>query len=170
MLSGQSSYKEDIKKMRELIDGIKIAQLTTVGTDGMLRSRPMGTQEVEFDGNLWFFTSKDTHKVDEIEAHPQVCATYAAPDRNRYVSVSGTAKLNDDRAKMEELWRPAFKIWFPDGLSDPKLTLIKVEVTRVEYWDAPASKVVSLVGFIKAIATGKRAEDIAENEEILLKS
>ena len=41
-----------IKKLGELIEDIKIAMLTTVEEDGSLRSRPMGTQQVEFDGEL----------------------------------------------------------------------------------------------------------------------
>lgn len=157
--------------MREMIEGIKIVQLVTVGTDKVLRSRPMATQETEFDGDLWFFTSKDTHKVDEITAQPEVCVTYSAPDINRYVSVSGRAEMVDDAAKKEEFWSPTLKLWFPEGLGDPNLTLIKVTVTRVEYWDAPAAKVVTLVGFIKALAGGNReADEVSQNEEIVLRS
>jgi general stress protein 26 len=170
MLSSQTSYKEDIKKLRELIEGIRIAHLTTINTDGTLRSRPMATQQMEFDGDLWFFTRRSTHKVDEIEAHPQVCVSYSVPDKDRHVSASGTAAMVDDRAKMEELWNPALKAWFPDGLDDPELTLIKVEVTRAEYWDSPSSKIVELIGFVKALATGKPADDMGENEEIILKN
>ena len=86
-----------IKKLGELIEDIKIAMLTTVEEDGSLRSRPMGTQQVEFDGDLWFFTGQSTAKVDEIQQDQHVNISYANPDDNRYVSVSGRARLRASR-------------------------------------------------------------------------
>ncbi len=46
--------------------------LTTIDTDGVLRSRPMSTQKTEIDGDLWFFTSDKTHKTEEIERENRV--------------------------------------------------------------------------------------------------
>ncbi|MFN8419804.1 MAG: pyridoxamine 5'-phosphate oxidase family protein [Anaerolineae bacterium] len=113
------SYLENVEKLRELIKDVDIAMLTTMDQDGSLRSRPMGTQDFEFDGDLWFFTSVDTAKVSEIKTENRVNVSYAAPDRNRYISVSGTATLINDKAKMKEYWSPIYKIYFPDGLEDP---------------------------------------------------
>lgn len=161
--------KTDIEKIRDLIKGIRIAMLTTIDTDGSLRSRPMGTQEAEFDGDLWFFTTASSAKVHEVERDGRVNASYAAPDDNRYVSLSGTAQLVRDRAKAKELWNPILKAWFPDGLEDPDLALLRVRVEKAEYWDAPSSKMVQLAGFVKAIVTGQRADGLGENEKINLK-
>jgi general stress protein 26 len=161
--------KTDIEKIRDLIKDIRFAMLTTIDTDGSLRSRPMATQETEFDGDLWFFTPAGSPKVDEVERDERVNVSYAAPDDNRYVSISGTAQLVRDRAKMKELWNPVLKAWFPEGLGDPDLALLRVRVEKAEYWDSPSSKMVQLAGFVKAIATGKRADDIGENEKIDLK-
>jgi hypothetical protein len=61
------------------------------------------------------------------------------------------------------------KAWFPDGLGDPDLALLRVRVEKAEYWDAPSSKMVQLAGFVKAIVTGQRADDLGENEKIDLK-
>ena len=63
--------------------------LTTVDEDGTLRSRPMGTQEIEFDGDLWFFTADPSGKSAEVREHQQVNVSYADPGSTRYVSVSG---------------------------------------------------------------------------------
>ena len=57
-----------IKKLAELIGEIRIAMLTTTAEDGSLRSRPMTTQQATFDGKLWFFTKRESPKVDEISA------------------------------------------------------------------------------------------------------
>lgn len=157
---------DNIKKLRELIKDIKYAMLTTIEDDGSLRSRPMATLQTEFDGDLWFFTSADAPKVHEVEQHQQVNLSYAEPDKQKYVSVSGTAQLVRDRAKMEELWNPLFKAWFTQGLDDPNLALLKVSVDKAEYWDSPSSQVVRLVGFLKSIATGSPIGNLGEHEKI----
>ena len=158
---------EAIKKLNDLIEDIDFAMMTTVDTDGVLRSRPMSTQKAEFDGDLWFFTSDKTHKTEEIEKDNRVNLSYANPDDNVYVSVSGTAKISKDKSKMEELWNPILKAWFPKGLDDPTICLLKVNVEQAEYWDSPSSTLVQIVGFAKALVTGQRA-DGGENEKINL--
>lgn len=147
-----------VEKLGELIRDIQIAMLTTIGADGILHSRPMATQKTPFDGDLWFFTAASSLKVDELQDHRQVNLNYADPKGNRYVSVSGTASVFRDRAKEEELWSPIYKAWFPKGLDDPDLLLLRVAVDEAEYWDAPSSKMVQVVGFVRALVTGKQYE------------
>ena len=158
-----------LEQLREKIKDIRIAMLTTIDEDGSLRSRPMATQETESDGELWFFTAAGSAKAGEVERDHRVNLSYADPDDQRYVSVSGTARMVRDRAKAEELWNPILKAWFPKGLDDPELALLRVQSEKAEYWDSPSSKMVQLVGFIKAVTTGKRYEpDPGENEKIEL--
>jgi general stress protein 26 len=164
-MDNQADRNTSIKKLGELIEGINIAMLTTIDDDGALRSRPMATQQIEFDGDLWFFAGASSAKAREIWSDKRVNISYAKPDSQRYVSVSGTAELVRDQAKIKELWNPIYKAWFPQGLEDPDLALLKVNVEQAEYWDAPSSKVVALVGFVKALATGKRP-DLGENEKL----
>lgn len=147
--------KESIAKLNELIKDIEIAMLTTYDQDGSLHSRPMATQKVEFDGLLWFFTRASSHKVQEIEREHHVNLAYSAPDKQRYVSVSGMARLVKDRPKMEELWNPVYKAWFPDGLDDPDLALLKVSVEHAEYWDSPSSFAAQVIKFVQARAVKK---------------
>ena len=153
----QDSREESIKKVNDLIKEVEIAMLTTID-GGTLRSRPMQTQEAEFDGELWFFTNSDTHKTDEIEKDNRVNVSYASPVANTYVSVSGAASIVKDKEKIQELWNPILKAWFPNGLDDPTLCLLKVSVEQAEYWDATSSTIVQIVGFVKALVTGKRAD------------
>lgn len=164
-----SANPDSLEKLGHLIGRIKVAMLTTVDEDGTLRSRPMATQNPTepFDGELWFFTHADTPKVDEVEHQHQVNVAYADPGSQTYVSVSGWATLVRDRAKAEELWTPALKAWFPEGLEDPRLALLRVGVEKAEYWDTPSSTFVHLAGFVKAVATGRPYEP-GENEKISL--
>jgi general stress protein 26 len=57
---------------------------------------------------------------------------------------------------MKELWTPAYKAWFPQGLDTPHICLIRVQVDHAEYWDTQSSTMVHLIGFAKALATGQR--------------
>ncbi len=167
-MNNQADQKENIRKLGEMIKEIKFAMLTTAEPDGTLRSRPMATQATEFNGELWFFTAASAPKVEEIEQDHHVNLSYAAPDKNLYVSVSGKARMVRDRKKAEELWNPAYKAWFPKGLDDPDLALLRVGVTQAEYWDSSSSAVVHLVGFVKALATGERYHP-GENEKMDLR-
>src|SRR5688572_26063776 len=99
----QDTRQEAIKKLNDLIEGIDFGMLMTID-GGHLRSRPMSTQDFEFDGDLWFFTSSKTHKIEEIEKDNRVNVSYAAPESNTYVSVSGTAEVVKDQAKIGEYW------------------------------------------------------------------
>ena len=161
-----TDHNENIKKLRELIKDIRFAMLTTVEEDGTLRSRPMATQELEFDGDLWFFTYGKAPKMDEVQHHQQVNVSYAEPKDQKYVSISGTGQLVRDRQKIEELWNPLYKAWFPQGLDEPDLALLKVSAEKAEYWDSPSSKVVRLVGFVKAVVTGERIGNPGDNQKI----
>jgi general stress protein 26 len=153
----QETRQESIEKLKGLVEDIDFAMLTTIAGN-KFRSRPMSTQEMDENGDLWFFTSDQTHKVDEIKADSRVSVAYSKPDDNVYVSVFGRAEIVKDRAKIEELWNPILKAWFPEGLDDPTLCLLKVSVEEAEYWDSPNSKLVQIAGFFKALVTGKSAD------------
>lgn len=156
--------KESIEKLKSLIEGIDFCMLTTID-EGHLRSRPMSTQEFEFDGDLWFFTSDKTHKIESIQKDNRVNVAYSEPGNDRYVSISGRGEAVKDRTKIEELWSPVLKAWFPEGLDDPSLCLLKVAVDQAEYWDTPSGKIVQLIGFVKALATGQEM-NVGEHEKI----
>lgn len=152
-----SHHNESIEKLRDLVSDVKIAMMTTKAMDGSLQSRPMYTQDSEIDGDLWFVTGRDSGKVDQIEANAQVNIAYSEPASDTYVSVSGRATVGRDEAKLDELWNPMMRAWFPDGKDDPNITLVKVDVESAEYWDVSSSKLVQLYGFAKAALTGESA-------------
>jgi general stress protein 26 len=163
----QAPAQESIKKLGELIKGIDIGMLTTVGESGVLHSRPMRLQDAEFDGELWFMTKADSGKVHEVEQNPQVCVSFSQPNKQNYACVSGTAELVRDRAKIEEFWSPIYISFFPDGKDDPDLALIKVQAAQAEYWDSPTNPVVYVAGFLKASLTGTQL-NVGEHEKVTL--
>ena len=145
---------ETIEKVNLLIKDINIAMLTTIDR-GVLRSRPMQTQEAEFDGTLWFFTGADTRKAREIAHTSRALLTYAEPGHQAYVSISGHARIVRDQAKIDEYWNDFNKAWFPEGKDDPNLVLIRFDAEDAEFWDAPGPVVTGLA-YIKAFVAGER--------------
>lgn len=150
----QKQSDADLEKLADLIEESRIAMLTTAEPDGTLRSRPLATLQLDAQGALWFFTSASSPKVDEIERHRRVNLSYLNPRDEDYVSISGIAETVRNRAKMRELWTPWVKPWFPRGLDDPDLVLLKVTIEQAEYWDAPDSSAKRLYGLANALATG----------------
>lgn len=168
MSTDPMSTEQARDQLWDMIKDIRIAMMTTEEPDGTLRSRPMYMQQAEFDGDIWFFTRRDSAKVDEIMQDKQVNLSYAEPDDNRFVSLSGKAELVDDMAKKEELWHDMLKAWFPDGLDDPQLVLLKVAADSAQYWDSDSSKLVQLAGFVKARLTGEAYEPDGVNKKVNL--
>lgn len=166
MLDGRSD-NYNVRKLGEMIKDISVAMLTTMEAEGGLRSRPMIAQKEEFDGDLWFFTSANSAKVEEVTHAQDVNISYADPGDQRFVSVSGIAEIVNDRERIEQLWSSGYTAWFPKGLDDPDLALIKVRVYQAEYWDAPSRKMVQIAGFVKSLTSGQRYQP-GENEKLEL--
>ena len=158
--AGAEDTEHDIAKLAELIRDIRVAMMTTFPRGGKPHARPMYTQELSaehFDGTLWFMTDAESLKVAELETNPGVLMTYAAPNKNRYVVVTGEARSEHNPEKARELWNIHAKGWFPNGPEDPNLALIRVAVTSAEYWDGP-SNTSYLLNLVAAVIQGKRVQ------------
>jgi len=161
----QEQRDGDLQPVAELVDEIKFGMLTTEEADGTLRSRPMATMQMDAEGALWFFTALDSAKLDEAEQHREVNVSYARPDKQDYLSVSGTASIVRDRNKMQALWSPWIKPWFQQGLDDPNLVLLKVSITEAQYWKAPGSAIKRYYGLAKGVLTGN-TDALGENRKV----
>jgi general stress protein 26 len=160
-----TSLSHSRKELWEKIKDVRPGMLTTTERDGSLRSRPMWTLSDEFDGYLWFFTAEDSPKAKELESNNQVCISYSAPDKDLFISVSGRAELIHDKAKAKEFWNPYAEAWFPEGLDDPSLALLRVEVEQAEYWEDNKPKVIQFAQALITAATGKQP-DWGENKKL----
>ena len=168
-MSKAATQDDKLSKLREIVKAVDICMLTTVDERGELHSRPMSNNpDVEFDGDLWFFTYGSSHKVDEINRVSKVNASFADVDNQLYASLSGHAEVVRDRARIEELWKPQLKAWFPEGVDTPDIALLKVTVARAEYWDGSQSLVAHAVSFVSSLVSGEPAQ-LGENEKIELK-
>ena len=160
------SHESDFEKLREMIKDIDLCMLTTVDETDDLHSRPMSlNSDVDEQGNLWFFTSSQSHKASEIERTPNVNVSFIDTRKQHYVSISGMAELVHDKQKIKELWKPILKAWFPDGPDQPDVALLKVKIRKAEYWDGPSSTIAQAISFVSAIFTGKQVE-LGENKKL----
>tara|TARA_R110002049_G_scaffold284989_2_gene465668 strand:- start:1101 stop:1583 length:483 start_codon:yes stop_codon:yes gene_type:complete len=145
-------------KLLNIIEDQNVAMLTTKQNDGNLKSRPMGISELNEDGSIWFFTNENSCKANEIEAHPHVNLSITDSKNQGYVSISGKASIHHDKDKMKELMNPMVKAWFPDGIDDPTISLIKVEMDKAAYWTNDGNRMTQLFELGKAWVMGEKAE------------
>lgn len=170
--SGPVSTQKKLDELYDLIDDMEIALMTTRRPDGSLVTRPMATQERGPLADLWFVTNRETHKVDEIEADPNVCLGYYDNDSREWVSVSGTAALVVDRDRIRDVYAPDWKAYFEDeggdrdgGPDDPRLALICVDAQSVHYMKAKFSRPRALFELARGMVTGDAAE-LGRNERL----
>ena len=157
--------QEKLGQLYELIDGIRIALMTTRRSDGTLVSRPMATQARAEGTDLWFMTNAETAKIDELEHDPQVNLAYYASGTHEFVSVSGVARLSRDRELIRRLYKPDWRAWLGSegelrdgGPDDPRIMLVLVEAQSATYLKAHHGKAVTLFNVIKGAVTGERPE------------
>ena len=155
MISEKKMQSEEaLQKFHDLVDDVHICMFTTIDNNGEVMSRPMWTVKIDEEGNVWFFTNEFSEKVQEVSKDSVVNLIYAHPGKNIYVNVKGTCAIIIDKSKMKDLWKPAMKEWFPEGLDDAKLCLLKVNTENAHYWNTSSGKVATILKSIKAIAKG----------------
>lgn len=156
--------RKKVDKIWSLVKHERAAVLVSIRKDGSLDSIPMGCVQSDFDGKLWFLTFKENPRLHEIEENGHVLVSYVRPSRYEFVSMSGCARIVDDRSKVRELWREGFSVWFPDGSESPSIALIEIDVKTAKSWSKPASFLTYAYYYVKAKLTGRSPspEQIAE--------
>lgn len=156
---GQDEGRE---KVAGIIKKTRIAMLTYHDRQGRLVSCPMSTQDVDFDGTVLFLSERDSDKVADISANPQVNVAYAGD--SEWVSLSGTARVENDVEKMRELWNSLTDGYMDGGPEDPNSVLIVVDGDSAEYWNSPGGKIGQMVSLVRTAVTKKPAG--GENEVV----
>lgn len=130
------------REFASLVDDFRFGMLVNLSSDGELRARPMtilekhgaAAKSADAGGTrLTFATSMENALVDDLERAPKTCVTLQ--DGQKYVSLTATVHLSQDRARLKSLWGPAMEAWFPDGPESADVVLIDCDVTFAEFWD-----------------------------------
>lgn len=167
MEDNTSNSTPEIKKLGDLIQDIKTAMLVTVTGGNSLHSAPLMTQEVDFDGSLWFIISRNSQKASDIHTENRVNVIYAG--HSKYISITGFAELVDDQPeKVRELWSKAYEVWFPQGPNDPNVQLLRIDVEKAEYWEGHSNPIAKIIEFVK-LTTGSRHIKMGNHGELNLR-
>lgn len=142
----------ELTRLSKLIENIPVAMMSTLDTDGSLVSRPMTALLMDALGALWFFTDLRSAKLDQLHA---VNLAFAHSSDATYVSLSGHVEVSTDAARIQELWSPAAKPWFPEGTDSAHLGLLRFVPRAAEYWDAPSCKMVRMFAIVASIVAGR---------------
>jgi general stress protein 26 len=148
----------------DLMKKIGFAMLVTRDGD-KLRARPMSAYLERENNAVYFLTDARRHKDEEIARNPNVNLSFADASAQNYVSVSGTAVVSNDRAKIKELFTTSAKAWW-DSAEDPNIRVLKFTPDDAEFWDSPGT-VISYVKMAAAAVTGTRPE-IGDNRKVAM--
>ncbi len=148
----------------ELMKKIGFAMLVTRDGD-KLRARPMSAYVARDENAVYFLTDARHQKDEEIARFPQVNLSFADAGSQKYVSLTGTATISNDRAKIRELFSTPAKAWW-DSAEDPNIRLLQITPDDAEFWDSPGT-VVSYVKMAAAAVTGSRP-DLGDNRKVAM--
>ncbi|MEN4760485.1 MULTISPECIES: pyridoxamine 5'-phosphate oxidase family protein [unclassified Chryseobacterium] len=152
------NHIEAIQKIKELSEKAKICMFCTELDTLPINSRPMGLQETDDEGNLWFISSEASNKNFEIKEDKRVQLFFMNNSNSQYLSIYGEASIYKDKSTIEDKWSPMANAWF-DGKDDPNVSIIRVQPKDTYYWDTKAGKLVSLFTFVAAAITGKETDN-----------
>lgn len=154
----------DTDRAWDLMKKIGFAMLVTRDGD-RLRARPMHAYLERENNAVYFLTDARRHKDEEIARNPEVNLSFADASDQKYVSVSGTAEVSNDRARIKQLFSTPAKAWW-DSAEDPNIRVLKFTPDDAEFWDSPGS-VISYVKMAAAAVTGSRPE-IGDNRKVAM--
>lgn len=156
----EKSAPGSIQEMRKLLGTFDTVMLVTLTTEGDMRGRAMAVQDLEavHDADLWFVTSEESPKIAEIEEDPRCCVTAYRASDGANLSISAKVRKSRDQREIERLWKEDWKAWFQKGPQDPSIVLLKLTVSRAEYWEQRGGRLRILYEMAKAYVTGERAD------------
>lgn len=150
--------QDAIRKIRTLAEGGFVMLCTDLGSRPF-SSCPMNVQQVDEQGNVWFFSGKDSDHNADIEKDGATQILLANSSDSDYLSLYGKSTITEDRAKIDELWSPFIKTWFQEGKDDPNLSLIRFAPEEGYYWDTKNGKMVAMAKMLASVVTGKTMDD-----------
>lgn len=156
------SAQAAIDKLKELIKSETMCFFCTILNQQPITSRPMTTQKVDDQGNIWFMSSIKSNKNQEIKNNNLVQLFYSNTSNYEFLSLLGTATIHTDRQKIREMWTPFAKAWFKDGVDDTDISLIKIQPQTAYYWDTKNNKTISMIQMLASIVTGSAPDDGVE--------
>ena len=143
-----------VKKLQELIDNTPTCMFASGLNEIPPHICPMHVQQVDEFGDLWLFSGADSTHNRQLAGDPRAHLVFGNDSKIEYLTVFGETTISTDNAKIDELWSKISEAWFPDGKTDPNLTLLRVRPTQAHYWDTENGKLVAFAKMLTAAVTG----------------
>jgi general stress protein 26 len=159
-----TTHDDQLATVAEIMHETRIAVLTYATPEGALVSTPMGMQDFEHPGTIWFITERDTDKVRAISADPRVNVSFSS--KAGWVSLTGTARVSEDRARLKQLWDASAGIFMSGGPEDESNVLLEVDGASAEFWESPG-KVSSAIQLAKGLLSDAEP-DLGDNATVQL--
>lgn len=125
-----------VEQMKKSAATSDVCMIITTGTDGNRHNRPMAAVKIDDDGSCWFFASRSSGKLKDLAVNNKIQIVFADPSTGDYMEVHGEGVVICDEKEITDKWSPLVNKWFPNGIKDPEVCLVRIEVTSVFYWDA----------------------------------
>jgi general stress protein 26 len=147
--------EDALTKIRELLKQFPIAFMVTA-QDNTIVARPIGVvgDHAAFDGSLWFITDRRSRKVQAIQGGATTALLFQNDREGAYLHLTGRAVVVEDAERLKKLYTPVQRTWFPDGLDDPHMTLLRFDASTGNYWDGHASMLRLAFAFAKSVISG----------------
>lgn len=159
-----TTHDDQLGHVTEIMRGTRIAVLTYVSQTGDLVSAPMATQQFEHPGTTWFIAERSSDKVAALGTDPRVNVAYSSDAG--WVSLTGTARVSDDREKLRELWDAGADAFLSGGPDDADNVLLEVDGSTAEFWESP-SRVTAAVQLVKGLVSDDQP-DMGDNDTVTL--
>jgi general stress protein 26 len=131
----------------KFIAKLKDSPFVMIGLDSGGHSEPLTAQLDDDQPNtLFFFTGRD----NRIAGGGAAMAQFVGKGHDFFACLAGTVAQDDDRAQVDKLWNKQVEAWFPDGKSDPNLTLLRFDISSAELWETD----IALSGRVKMLFGG----------------
>ena len=148
------------EKIKELAGKAKSCFFcTNIETNKPFDTRPMAIQKVDDQGAVWFLSSDDSFKNEDIKRNPYVQLLFQGSQHSDFLSLYGKATISKDKSKIKELWTPIAKTWFTEGVDDTRITVINVTPESGHYWDTKHGSIVSFAKILAGAIIGKTMDD-----------
>jgi general stress protein 26 len=154
-----------IEKLKELVAKTWTCFFcSNIKTGIPFSTRPMAVQQVDDQGNLWFLSSNDSHKDNELQSDPFVQLLFQGSAHSDFLNIYGIATISKGKAKIKELWASDMKTWFTEGQDDPRISVIKVEPSEAYYWDNKHGDAIAYLKIKVGSIIGKTLDDSIEGK------
>ena len=140
--------KEARRQSLELMSIAEAAFLTTVDAEGFPQTRALvnlrqkeqypGLIEL-FDGHrddflVYLGTNRSSNKVQQIRENPKASVYYCKPSEWRGLMLGGKIEIVTDQALKEAIWQDGWEMYYPEGVTDPEYTILRLLPTIARYY------------------------------------